>query len=178
MRKTWKKISSKVIFKHPRVTLIEDTVELPTGKRVTYLRYNQKNNAVTVIAQHDGEILVEKEYSYPPDEVLLQFPGGAVPEGEELSEGANRELAEETGLRAKKMRLLGYYYTNNRRHSGKMYVFLATDLEKASKAPDLEEDIELIWHTEKEVDRLIREGEIKNANLLAAWALYKERLTK
>lgn len=33
----WKKISSKVLLEHPRLTVVEDTVLLPNGTEVNYL---------------------------------------------------------------------------------------------------------------------------------------------
>lgn len=47
----WKKLSSKTVFEHPRLTLIEDEVELPSGKKTTYLlRKPDDGDAEEVIA--------------------------------------------------------------------------------------------------------------------------------
>jgi ADP-ribose pyrophosphatase YjhB (NUDIX family) len=61
----------------------------------------------------------------PPSVLLIQrghapfagdwaLPGGFVEEGERVAEAAPRELAEETGLKAGRMRLLGVYDTPGR----------------------------------------------------------------
>lgn len=34
----WRRLSSRVVFTHPRIVLAEDEVELPDGKRSSYLR--------------------------------------------------------------------------------------------------------------------------------------------
>lgn len=74
----WEILNQKVVFEHPRLTLIEDEVRLPDGNETTYLRYKRLGNAATVIAVDErGRVLLQREYSHPPAEVLYQFPGGA-----------------------------------------------------------------------------------------------------
>ena len=54
-----------------------------------------------------------------------------------------------------------------------MFVFLGTDLEEESLAGDKEEDIELFWKSEDEIDAMIRNGAIANCHFLACWTMYK-----
>lgn len=169
----WKKLSSKILFEHPRITLVEDYVELPTGDRVKYLKYKGNGGAATIIARKGNKILLGKEYSYPPNKELLQFPGGSIDINKDLSEEANRELAEESGYRGKSCKLIGKYLMDNRRSDDYMYVFIAEELEEYSKEGDVEEDIENVWLTEKEIDDLINSGEIENSHVLASWSLFK-----
>lgn len=173
----WKTVSSKEIFNHPRLTLIEDEVLLPNGHKTSYLKYKDNGiSGVTIIARsHNNKILIQTEYSYPPNQILFQFPGGGVNLGEEIADGANRELMEEAGLKANNLELLGSCFTNNRRSTTKMFVFLATELQEKSLPRDIEEEIESFWFSEDEVTKMIKNGDIVNVNLLAAWALYKSR---
>ncbi len=168
----WKKISSKVLLEHPRLTVVEDTVLLPNGTKVDYLLTPSNGSGAIIIAERKGKILLQKEYSYPPNEVIFQFPGGFVPTNEKLEIGANRELMEESGLKANKLTFLGKYLLNNRRSNAYMHVFLATDLIEKHLKGDAEEKIESFWFSEKEINDLIKNGEIKNTHLLAAWSLY------
>ncbi len=170
----WKKISSKKIFEHPRIALIEDTVVLPNKHETKYLKFGTKNDCVTVIPRKkDGKLLIEREYSYPPNVVMFQFPGGGIQDSETLEMAANRELMEEVSYEATKLTKIGEYYTNNRRSSQKMHVFLGEQLKKKSLVGDVEEEIKTSWVEEKEIEKMIRRGEIVNANLLASWSLLK-----
>jgi ADP-ribose pyrophosphatase len=170
----WKTVSSKEIFNHPHLTLIEDEIILPNGYKISYLKDKDNGGcAVTIIAKRDGKILIQREYSYPPNQKLFQFPGGAVPAGEKPEIGANRELMEEMGFRANKLELLGSYLINNRRSKMKMYVYVATDLVEESLDADPEEDIESFWFSEDEIARMIKNGGIINVHSLASWCLYK-----
>lgn len=171
----WQTLSSKNIFDHPRLSLMEDEVLLPSGLKTKYLKYKDDGHcAVTIIAKRaDGKILLQKEYSYPPNQELWQFPGGFVPGDEAPEMGANRELMEEAGLMSNNLKLLGSYLINNRRSTARMFVYLATDLEEKYLAPDPEEDIKSFWFEEDELTRLIKNNEIINCHVLSAWCLYK-----
>lgn len=176
--KKWKILDQSVIFEHQRITLIEDTVQLPNQKVTKYLRFKNDGNAATIIAiNSDGKILLQREYSHPPNEILFQFAGGGVPTDEDIYEGANRELMEECNLRGQ-LELIGECYYNNRRSDGKMYFFIATDLNNAELPSDEEEFIEHDWYTEAEIDTLIASGEAKNVFLLAGWAVFKQWRSK
>lgn len=174
MEKNWKILKSKEVFAHPRLHVVEDDVLLPNGVETKYLKFKNDENCATVICKReDGKILLEREYSHPPEKWIYQFPGGHVPEGEDMEEGANRELMEEVDYRANTMEMLGEYLINNRRSDGMMHVYLATDLVEQSQVGDIEEDIRIFWFSEEEIDALIKNGEIINCHVLAAWSLYK-----
>jgi len=72
----WRTLSSKEIFNHPRLTLVEDEIMLPNGTKTTYLKYKDSGiRGATIICQRDdNKILLSKEYSYPPNKILFQFP--------------------------------------------------------------------------------------------------------
>jgi|SRR3989344_913795 len=172
----WKKINSKTIFTHPRITLIEDTVELPNGRQVPYLTFEKRGDSACVICVKGDEVLLQQEYSYPPNEILYQFPGGKIEANETAAEGAIRELAEEAGLRPKQIAELGWFYIDNRRTSARMYVYVAEDCDVVKKTGgDIEEDIASHWIPLSKIDEMIKAGKIVNYSLLAAWSLLKAR---
>lgn len=171
----WKQLASKEIFSHPRLTLLEDDVLLPNGHQTKYLRYKDDGSAVVTIVykRPDGKILLQKEYSYPINEVLFQLPGGGVAPNETPEQGANRELMEEAGFRANKLQLLGNYLFDNRRSAKKCYLYLASDIIEEKLPTDVEEDIEQVWLSEEEIQQMIVQGEIINIHTLACWSLYQ-----
>ncbi len=170
----WKTLSSKEIFNHSRITIIEDKVLLPNGKETTYIKYAYKGDYVTIIAKNsEGKILLQKEYSYPPNQELLQLPGGGISINEDVLGGANRELGEEMDIKANNIKIIGKYLINNRRTKAYMWVLLAENLVINRVDGDMEENISPIWLSELEVDTLIRKGEVINSHTLASWCIYK-----
>lgn len=87
----WTRLSSRVVFAHPRLTLVEDEVALPGGVVVRYLRVPSGGFGVTLLCRRaDGAVLLQREYSYPPNARLLQLPGGGGRPGETMASLARR----------------------------------------------------------------------------------------
>ncbi len=172
--KKWKTLSRKKILDHPRMQLLEDEVVLPSGIKTTYLRYAPSTTfSVAVLAIDSSQrLLLQKEYSYPTDEILWQLPGGGARTHESIEVAAQRELAEESGFAANVCHTIGFVYTNNRRSDEKQYVVVCTELHRQKAMSDPEELIENHWLSIQEVKHLLTAGAFQNVNLLAALNLY------
>ncbi|HET8671725.1 MAG TPA: NUDIX hydrolase [Candidatus Saccharimonadales bacterium] len=170
----WKKLDSTEVLNHPRIQLIEDTVELPDGKTTTYIRHAPaKVHSVAIIAINDKqEMLIQKEYSYPPNQVMWQLPGGGTREDEDIITAANRELSEESGYIGTICREIGSFYIDNRRSDMKQYVVLCTNLQPQTGQRDEEEFIETHWVPIARLRSMIASGEFDNAYLLAGLSIY------
>ena len=158
--------------------LVEDTVVLPDGNTTTYLRHAAtKTYSVAIIAINEkNEMLLQKEYSYPPDEIMWQLPGGEARPDEDILTAANRELSEESGFVAKTCKEIGSYYVNNRRSDLKQRLVLCTDLREKIAAPDAEEFIDTYWIPVSRLPEMVASGEFNNINLLAALTMYFSRI--
>lgn len=174
----WKKESTETIFKHPRLHAVEDKVILPNGKQTKYMRHEDVLSYVTVIAREENKIAFVREYSYPNNEFLIQFPEGSVEEGEDLVEAAKRELEEEAGLKADKLTQIGWNLDNHRRNDAKQYVLIAEGITEGPRArgDDEEYGIETVWYEIGEVNRMILNQQIVQKNALAAWSLFSLHL--
>ncbi len=165
----WKKLSSRNLLDDQRLKVDEDTVELPNGKVTTYVHIPSTNDSVIIIAINTKQkILLQREYSYPPNEIMWQLPGGSMEAGEEIEEAAQRELSEESGYAAKEVKLLGYFYTSNRRSNKKQFIVVCKDLYNRKLAADEDEFIDTHWIAYDEIKRMIQRQEFTNINLLAA----------
>jgi 8-oxo-dGTP pyrophosphatase MutT (NUDIX family) len=170
----WRRLSTEALLKHPRITIVEDEVVLPTGTHTKYLRFEGLNDYVTIIATREDKIAMIREYSYPHDEWLYQFPEGVIDAGETPDDGANRELLEETGFTAEHIKKIGINYDHHRRNTTINHIFLATGISEGSKAAGDEEEhgTETYWFTTDEIKAMLRDGKIVQKNAQAALALY------
>ncbi len=174
--KKWKKLNSKVIFEHPRLTLAEDEVELPNGLKTNYLIFKDSKDFVSVIGIIDpNRYLLIKELAYPINEVLVQFSTGEIENNESPEIAARRELLEETGYKADKIEIIGSFLGNYRRGTYKGHVALAYNLKKI-KDPEgdaEEQGIQSIILSDNAIKEKIANGEIIQSNTLCAWSIFQ-----
>ena len=172
--KPWPVLASRTLFSHPRLTILEDTVLLPSGHQTTWLRFPDSRDVVAIIClNHEKQILVAYQYNAGPRQVVDEFPGGGVATNESYLEGARRELLEEVGIYAHEFQEIGAFLLNNRRWSGRCRVFVATQIETRQAAPDAEEFISYEWLSVEQIEQQIRDGVLENGTLLAAWTLFR-----
>lgn len=94
-------VGSEEVLKGHFLHVFRDTVRLPDGKHATR-EYVIHPGAVMVVAQlDDGRVVLERQYRYPVQSVMLEFPAGKLDPGEASLACAQRELLEETGYTAR-----------------------------------------------------------------------------
>ena len=113
-------------------------------------------------------ILLIREYGAGVDDYVLGFPKGAIDQGEELLETAQRELMEEVGYGAKQMTLLGRVSASPGYMTSMMDIVLAEDLYPAKAEGDEPEPIEVVPWKLSEVDALLAQPEFHEARSQAA----------
>jgi ADP-ribose pyrophosphatase len=96
-----RRLDSEQVYAGHFLDVRRDTVQLPDG-RETIREYIVHPGAVMVVAiADDGRLVVERQYRHPMGKVMLEFPAGKLDAGEAPFACALRELAEETGYRAR-----------------------------------------------------------------------------
>ena len=152
--------------------LREDDIRRPDGSDGIYAVVDKPTYAL-VIAQDGDRFHLVEQFRYPLGLRRWEFPQGTAP-GQDLEpmELAARELREETGLRAETMTLLGQLDVAPGMSSQRGWVFLATGLTEGEHDREHEEqDMHSAWFSRAEVERMIRDGEITDAQSIAAYAL-------
>ena len=126
----WKTRESRRIYKGVRFSLYEDVVQMPAGNELVYPRI-EKLPAVTIIAlTDDKKVPMVKQFRYPVKKVELELPAGHMEEGESPEECGARELEEETGYRAEKVKLIYTYNPTNEVSDQVFHVIFATGLKR------------------------------------------------
>src|SRR5262249_24353958 len=109
----WQQVDTRVIFQHPRLTVWEDTVVLPTGEQTQGMHFREAPDFVKVVCVTERrQVLLVYSYASPPRQVVHEFPGGIVNPGESPTDAARRELVEEVGLYPLHLRAVGTFLDN------------------------------------------------------------------
>ncbi len=161
-----KTVESRIIYRGKIINLRLDNVVLENGNSATR-EIVEHPGAVGIIAIKDnGDIVLVRQYRKAVEQVLLELPAGKLEKGEDPKVCAARELAEETGYRAKKMVYLSRYYTSPGFSNEVMHMYIATGLKDGERNPDEDELVDTVEISlERAVDMAIK-GEIMDAKTI------------
>ena len=131
--------------------------------------------AVVVIGLIDAQrLLLIRNKREAVGQILVELPAGTLERNENPMNAAGRELLEETGYIAGRMKLLGTFFTSPGILSEKMYAFVAYDLKKSHSALEEGEEIELLDASLDESIEMIRDGRIIDGKTIAALLMYEK----
>jgi ADP-ribose pyrophosphatase len=98
---TEKQIDSELIYAGGFLEVRKDRVLLPDGS-ISSREYLVHLGAVVMLALLDnGNLVMERQYRYPPRQEFIELPAGKIDKGEDILATAQRELLEETGYVAR-----------------------------------------------------------------------------
>jgi 8-oxo-dGTP pyrophosphatase MutT (NUDIX family) len=99
-------VGSKVVFKGRVFGVRRETVLEPGGVEVTREIVTHPGSVVVLPVFPDGRILMIRQYRHAVRQYLWELVAGSKDHGESFASGARRELHEETGYTARRMRKL------------------------------------------------------------------------
>jgi ADP-ribose pyrophosphatase len=162
--KPWKVLGSS--YFRPRFRI--DKCELGNGKLLDATIFEFRSWANIVALTTNNEVVLVSQYRHGVCDVLLEFPGGVVEDGEDPLDGAKRELLEETGYTSSKLVQVGQIYPNPALQTNTLYCYLALDAEKVSEQSlDAGEDIEVRLMPLDELIEMAKRGEFPHALMTA-----------
>ncbi|HEY9086127.1 MAG TPA: NUDIX hydrolase [Candidatus Tyrphobacter sp.] len=147
--------------------------------RVDEVRYEDGSMHRFDVVEHPGsfgiialptpnEIVLVRQYRHPVRRCLWEIPAGTAEPGEDPARGAARELAEETGYRAERIRSLGAIFMTPGFCDEVMRFFVAEGLSVGGQSLDDDERIEVGRFTPEQSRQLLRAGEIADVKTLLA----------
>lgn len=159
-------LRSETLFEGKVFNLRRDTVRLRDGTVVTRDVVEHPGSVVIAAVTDRREVILVRQYREPAGRALWELPAGRRDPGEDPLAGAQRELAEETGLRARSWRLLARFYPSPGYTTEFKWLFLAQDLEPGPSRPDPDEDIEVRAVPLAEALAMAARGEIVDGKTL------------
>ncbi|WP_033432872.1 NUDIX domain-containing protein [Saccharothrix syringae] len=166
-------LGTREVYANPWMVVREDAIGRADGTTGIYGVVDKPHYALVI--PMDGERLrLVEQYRYPLGMRRWEFPQGTAPDRADLPPAAlaERELREETGLRAGRLVELGLLDVAPGMSSQRGRVFLATELtEGVHEREHEEQDMRSAWFQRAEFEAMIARGEITDAQSIAAYTL-------
>lgn len=128
--------------------------------------------AVTILPLLEGDrVCLIRNFRISVEKELIELPAGTLEPPETPEETARRELREETGFEAGRLRLLHAFYLSPGVLDERMHLFVAEDLRPVGPAREAGEQIENLIVPWSEAIRLCQSGAIEDAKTLVGLLL-------
>jgi len=165
MDNPWKTLSTQPVYNNAWIKVEEHQVVNPGGTNGIYGKVSFKNQAVGVIpVDEQGNTWLVGQYRYTLNQWSWEIPMGGSPKTEDKIKTAERELEEETGLKAANIMELLHLHPSNSITDEQGYVFLATELsEGVQQLEDTEKDIQVKKLAFEDAVTMVQSGEITDA---------------
>ncbi len=174
MAQPWTWISSKILTACRIFTLSQEIYRSPrTGKEHEFYLLDSGDWVNVIPLTPDEEVILVKQFRFGTKDFSLEIPGGMVDGEESPAQAVGRELLEETGYAGDQPILLGMVHPNPAIHTNRCYTYLVRNA--AFHHPprqDSTEDIEVQIVPLAEIPRMIHEGRITHALVIAAFYWY------
>jgi ADP-ribose pyrophosphatase len=155
---------NKLMYQCKIFSVYEEKVPLPDGRSVKQSWIDHKPTVAVVAVNNENKVLLIKQYRAAVKNHLLEIPAGTMDgEGESPIVCAQRELAEETGFKARTMIKIFEGYLLPGYCNEYMYFFLAKDLFYEPLSVDDDEFIEVLPTSFIQAKELLKNGEIIDA---------------
>ena len=162
---------SESIYEGYILNLRVDTVKLPGGGTAKREIVEHNHSVVIVALDEQDRVVLVRQFRKPSEELLLEATAGTLEEGEDPDHCAERELEEETGYVAGRMKGIGGFWMTPGFCTEFMHAYLATDLRPGTVNQDEDEAIEVVKVPKGQIREMIRSGQIRDAKSIAALSM-------
>ena len=153
-------LSTREIYRGRVVRLNVETVELPNGHRAELEILHHPGGAAVVAVDEACRVCLLHQFRHAAGGYVWELPAGKLEPAEPPAETARRELIEEGGVAASHWRDLGQYISSPGVFTERIYLYLATGLVPAARAPEAAEVFEVHWVPLDEAVARVHSGEI------------------
>ncbi len=172
----WTTKSTETKYDNPWIRLDESQVINPVGNDGIYGVVHFKNRAMAIIPlDEENNTWIVGQFRYTTKTYEWEVIEGGVPEGEDLLEGAKRELEEEAGLKANEWTMIidGCQLSNS--VSDEIgYAYIARGLTITETNPEETEQLQIRKLPFEELVTMVMNGEIKD--LLSVASVLKVKM--
>jgi ADP-ribose pyrophosphatase len=160
------RVASQELLRGHFLHAMRDTVRLPDGKEA-FREYVIHPGAVMVVAElPDGRLVLERQFRYPVQAVMVEFPAGKLDPGEDSLVCAQRELLEETGYTARQWARAGVLHPVISYSTEFIDIWFARELTAGERKLDAGEFLDVFSASADELLQWCRDGRITDAKTL------------
>jgi ADP-ribose pyrophosphatase len=167
-----KVLKSKILYTGKVFRVQRDAVIEPGGVRADRDIVVHPGSVVVMPVFEDGRVLLIRQYRHTVGEFLWELVAGRKEPDETPSGAARRELLEETGYTARRLRKLLHIIPTPGFVNEWMWIFAAEGLVEGTAQPEEDEKITPRIFTLKQLDSMIRSGRLRDAKSIAGLLYY------
>ena len=175
----WQTLNSRVVYKNEFLIVRDDDVIDPNGNKGKRNIIEIGGGSVVVVAKQDnGELYLVGQNRYAVNDYSWEFVSGGMKLAENELKAAQRELAEELNLRARKWKKILSFYPGNSFMSRQAHVFLAEDLESACDEAVCDEYEKIDIRTVSVIDmkKEVSKGDIRDSFTICSFYAFLEHV--
>ncbi len=158
----------ETVFAGRLLAVYRDEVVLPDGQRRIREVVHHPGAVAVLPVRKDGRVVLVEQYRHAVGQTLLEVPAGTREPGETVEACAARELEEETGYRAGRLRELVRFAVSPGWTDEELVVFVAEELIPTRARPADDERLTVRELAPEEALAAVRAGRIRDAKSLIA----------
>ncbi len=156
----------RIVFSKGPIHLVDCDVQMSDGKILSRQVLEHPGAVVMVPEVRRGHYILIRQFRFAVRDWLWEWPAGGIEPGESVQKAAARELAEEIGMRPKRLKKIMEFYPTPGVSAEIMHLFLAKGLVPARAVCDEDEEIEAREFSLKEIEKMIKQGKIRDAKTI------------
>ena len=172
-----KTLDTERIFEGKIINVRRDRVTVMEGESFREI-VEHNGGAVIAAVKSNGNMIMVRQFRKPAERVMLEVPAGKIDPNEEPEITAVRELKEETGYTAGRIRKLTQMYPSVGYSEEILHLYLCTDLTAGETAFDENEAIDIEEYPVDELVRMVMSGEIQDGKSQVAILMVKGLLAE
>lgn len=164
------------IYKGKIISVFRCKVKLFNDRIALREKVVHPDSAAVIVTNDKQEILLVCQFRQAAGEVIWEIPAGKLDPGETPLEAARREVMEETGCRIDSIKKLMEFYPSPGIMTEKMNLYIAKTKHIEEAKPDTDEVIDSRWFSCSEIERMVLDGEIKDAKSIIGILLFCDNI--
>ena len=165
-------LNSEVLYQGKVFRLQRDTVIEPGGVRAERDIIVHPGSVVVLPVFKDGRVLLIRQYRHSVGEFLWELVAGRKEPNENPIAAARRELVEETGYAARRLRKMLRVVPTPGFVNEWMWIFAAEGLTKGAAQPEEDERITARIFPLKQAEKMIERGTLRDAKSICGLLYY------